>query len=82
MPHEAKVPEPSPKKEKQLLSGIVLLMFGYMIWLTMFSRGPAFYSFNEEARARIACGSDASEGCLIKSMKRWRKDNPHGPRGS
>lgn len=73
--------EPMTRREKRVLSSAVLLLAGYMIYLTMFSPSPKFYSFEEYARANAACGSDTSERCQIKELKAWRKANPYSPRG-
>lgn len=74
-------PVPLSQRDKRLLVCAVVFILGYLVYLTMFSRGPEFYSFEEYARAKVTCGTDESEQCQIRALKKWRKDNPHSPRG-
>lgn len=76
-------PEPLSPKEKQAYACVVIFLSGYIVWLTMFSPSPKFYSYNEYNRAEVACVGNAYVGCVAENLTKWRKTAPpDAPRGS
>lgn len=74
--------EPLTPREKNVLGSLVVLMCLYMVYLTMFSRGPVVYSFEEHDRAKAACQGSTEKNCEQHFMKNWRKAHPDEPSGS
>lgn len=76
-------PKPLSRSDKRILTCVIVVLSGYFVWLTMFSPGPQFYSYEENARATKACENHKDpEWCLGDFLLKWRKENPDSPRGS
>jgi hypothetical protein len=79
---DGQTPQPLSQRDKRLLTCVVIFGFGYLVYLTTFSRGPIVYSFEEYERAKAACKGNTPKTCESNFLKNWRKAHRDAPSGS